>query len=122
MRIFNPAPYIGLAAAVAVGVVAEPVAAHARLVSATPAPSSTVAATRILSLTFSERTVPAFSGIDVVDVAGEKVALRTAVAEDGKTVRGTLARRLATGRYRVDWRIASADGHRMTGSYSFSVR
>ena len=119
MRNFNPAPFIAVAAAVAF--VAGPAAAHARLVSATPAPNSTVAATRTVSLTFSERTVPAFSGFDIVNAAGDKVAVRTSVAEDGKTLTGALARPLAAGAYRVDWRIASSDGHRMTGSYTFSV-
>ena len=120
MRHFNPATFIAVAAAVAFA--AGPAAAHARLVSATPAPNATVAATRTLSLTFSERTVPAFSGFDVVNAAGDKVAVQTSVAEDGKTLTGTLARALAVGTYRVDWRIASSDGHRMTGSYTFSVR
>lgn len=117
----NPglAPFI-IAAAVAVA--AGPAAAHARLVSATPAPDATVAAPRTISLTFSERAVPAFSGFDVVNAAGEKVAIRTAVAADGKTLTGTLARPLAAGTYSVQWRLASSDGHRMTGSYAFSVR
>jgi len=114
MRHFNPAPFIAVAAVVAFA--AGPAAAHARLVGATPAPNATVAATRTLSLTFSERTVPAFSGFDVVNAAGEKVAIETSVSEDGKTLTGTLARALAAGEYRVDWRIASSDGHRMTGS------
>jgi methionine-rich copper-binding protein CopC len=120
MRHFNPAPFI--AVAVAVAFAAGPAAAHARLVSATPAPNSTIAATRSISLTFSERTVPAFSGFDVINSAGEKVVVQTSVAEDGKTLTGTMARPLAAGAYRLDWRIASSDGHRMTGSYTFSVR
>ena len=120
MRHFNPAPFIAVAAVVTFA--AGPAAAHARLVGATPAPNATVAATRTLSLTFSERTVPAFSGFDVVNAAGEKVEIETSVSEDGKTLTGTLARTLATGEYRVDWRIASSDGHRMTGSYTFMVR
>jgi len=120
MRHFNRAPFIAIAAAAAL--VAGPAAAHARLISATPAPNSTVASTQSLSLTFSERTVAAFSGFDVVTAAGEKVAVRTSVGEDGKTLSGTLARPLAAGSYRIDWRIASSDGHRMTGSYTFSVR
>lgn len=120
MRNFNPAPLIAVATIVAFA--AGPAAAHARLVSGTPAPNTTVSATRTLSLTFSERTVPAFSGFDVVNAAGDKVAVRTAVAEDGKTLTGVLTRPLAAGAYRVDWRIASSDGHRMTGSYTFTVR
>ena len=120
MRYFNPAPFIAVAAVVAFA--AGPAAAHARLVSATPAPDSTVAATRTLTLTVSERSVPAFSGFDVVNSAGEKLAVRTSVAEDGKTLTGTLRRPLTAGDYRIDWRIASSDGHRMTGSYTFTVR
>lgn len=120
MRHFNLAPVVAVAAVVAFA--AGPAAAHARLLSATPAPNSTVAATRSLSLTFSERTVPAFSGFDVVNAAGDKVAIRTSVGEDGKTLTGALARPLAAGAYRVDWRIASSDGHRMRGSYTFTVR
>lgn len=120
MRSFNRTPFIAVAAAVAFA--AGPAAAHARLVGATPAPNSTVAATRTLTLTFSERTVAAFSGFDLVDAAGNKVTVRPSVAEDGKTLTGTLARPLAAGAYRIDWRIASSDGHRMTGSYTFSVR
>lgn len=120
MRNFHPAPFIAVAAAVAF--TAGPAAAHARLVSATPAPNATVASTRALSLTFSERTVPAFSGFDVVNAAGEKIAIQTSVAEDRKTLTGTLPQALAAGAYRIDWRIASSDGHRMTGSYTFTVR
>lgn len=120
MRHFNPAPLIVIAAAAALS--AGPAAAHARLVSATPAPDSTVAATQTLSLTFSERSIPAFSGFDVVNAAGEKAPMRGAVSEDGKTLTGVLDRPLAAGAYRVEWRIASSDGHRMTGSYTFTVR
>jgi len=120
MHNFNPAPFIVVAAAVAF--TAGPAAAHARLVSATPAPDSSVAATRTLSLTFSESMVPAFSGFDVVNATGDKIAVSTNVAEDGKTLTGALARPLTAGAYRIDWRIASSDGHRMTGSYAFSVR
>ena len=120
MTRFNPSAFITVAAVVAFA--AGPAAAHARLVSANPAANSTVASTRSISLTFSERTVPAFSGFDVVNAAGEKVSMRTAVTEDSKTLTGALARPLAAGAYRVDWRIASSDGHRMTGSYTFTVR
>ena len=120
MRHFNPAPIIAVVAVVAFA--AGPAAAHARLVSATPAPNATVASTRTLSLTFSERMAPAFSSFDVVNAAGEKVAIQTSVAEDGKTLTGNFSRALAAGAYRVDWRIASSDGHRMTGSYTFTVR
>lgn len=97
-------------------------AAHARLVSATPAEKSTVVAPRVVTLTFSDRVAPAFSGFDVVSVDGAKAAVRTQVSQDGKTITGALARPLTAGHYVVNWRIASTDGHRMTGSYDFVVR
>lgn len=121
MRNLVPVPFIAVVA-VAATFAAGPAAAHARLVGATPAPASTVAPTRTLSLTFSERCVPAFSGFDVVNEAGEKVAMERAVSEDGLTLTGMLSRPLTAGVFRIDWRLASSDGHRMTGSYTFTVR
>jgi len=113
---------LSVVAAAALVLAAGPAMAHARLVGATPAPDSTVAAPRSVSLTFSERMVPAFSAFDLVNAAGEPVAVQISVAGDGKTITGLLSRPLTSGPYRVNWRIASTDGHRMTGTYSFSVR
>lgn len=108
-------------AVAAVVALAGPASAHARLISATPAPDSMVASTRTLTLVFSERSVPAFSGFDVYDANGTKLQMRASISEDGKTLSGTLARPLAAGTYRVEWRLASGDGHRMTGNYNFMV-
>ena len=96
--------------------------AHARLVSATPASGATVAAPRSISLTFSERFAAPFSTFEVEDGRGRAVALTKAVSEDGKTLGGSFAAPLPAGTYRVTWAIAAADGHRMTGTYSFTVR
>lgn len=117
MRLF---PLATVVAAVVVAT-AGPAAAHARLISATPAPDSMVAPTRTLTLVFSERSAPAFSGFDVYDANGTKLQMRPSISEDGKTLSGTLARPLAAGAYRVEWRLASSDGHRMTGAYTFMV-
>ena len=112
-----------LAASVAaLSLLAGQAEAHARLVSATPAAGATVAAPRTISLTFSERMVPAFSGFDVVDAAGATIVVRTQVSEDGKTLSGAPARALPAGAYVVNWRVASPDGHRMTGTTRFVVR
>lgn len=120
MTILRTVASLGFAAAV----VAAPIAAqaHARLVSATPAAKSAGASPRVVTLTFSDRVAPAFSSFDVVNAAGAKASVRTQVSQDGKTITGTLARPLAAGAYVVNWRIASTDGHRMTGSYDFTVR
>ena len=47
--------------------------------------------------------------------------MRASISDDGKTLSGTLARPLAAGTYRVEWRLASGDGHRLTGNYTFMV-
>lgn len=108
------------AAAVVIG--ASPVSAHARLVSATPASAAIVSAPGAVSLTFSERFAVPFSSIEVKDGQGRAVTLRQEVSQDGKSLSGSFARPLTTGVYEVRWAIAAADGHRMTGSYSFTVR
>ena len=109
-------------AAGALLLVATQADAHARVVASTPAASATVASPRSISVTFSERVVPAFSGLEVVNAAGAKFAVTRAVSEDGKTLSGRTARPLAAGAYTVNWRVASADGHRMTGAIAFTVR
>jgi copper resistance protein C len=113
---------LSLAAVAAVALATGEAMAHASLVSATPAPNATVAPTRTVSLTFSGRIVARFSDFDVVDSVGNKATVTISHSDDGKSMTGVLSRPLAAGRHRVDWRIASIDGHRMTGSYVFTVR
>jgi methionine-rich copper-binding protein CopC len=113
---------LSLVAAAAVVISASPVSAHARLVSATPESGAVVSAPGGVSLTFSERFAAPFSSVEVKDVEGRAVTLRQEVSQDGKTLSGSFARPLSTGVYEVRWAIAAADGHRMTGSYSFTVR
>ena len=62
------------------------------------------------------------SGLDLVSAAGTKIPVTSSVSDDGKTISGAPARPLAAGAYVVNWRVASPDGHRMTGSTNFSVR
>lgn len=109
-------------AAGALLLVATQAEAHARVVASTPAASATVASPRALSVTFSERVAPAFSGFEVVNSAGARFAVTTTVSEDGKTVSGRTTRPLAAGGYSLNWHAASADGHRMTGVIAFTVR
>lgn len=113
---------LALTAASALVLSASSVLAHARLVSATPGNGTTVTAPRTISLTFSERFAAPFSTVEVEDSRGRPISLTKAVSEDGKTLSGSFAAPLTTGVYRVSWAIAAADGHRMTGTYSFTVR
>lgn len=113
---------ISLAVVASVLALASPAAAHARLVSATPSSDATVTAPRGISLTFSERFAAPFSAVSVEDSRGRAVDLTKTVSEDGRTLSGTYEAPLPAGTYRVTWAIAAADGHRMTGTYSFTVR
>lgn len=113
---------LSLFAAAAVVASTSPVSAHARLVSATPASGAIVSAPGAVSLTFNERFAAPFSSVEVRDNQGRAVTLRQEVSQDGKTLSGSFARPLTAGVYEVRWAIAAADGHRMTGSYNFTVR
>ncbi|MFN4287370.1 MAG: copper homeostasis periplasmic binding protein CopC [Brevundimonas sp.] len=114
--------FVPILAAAAAVVAASPAFAHARLVSATPAADSTVSAPSTIRLTFSERFAAPFSSIELEDGEGRPVAVRQSVSGDGRTLIADAAGPLAPGVYQVRWAIAAADGHRMTGSYSFTVR
>lgn len=110
---------------------AAPAFAHPKLVSSTPAASTTVNAPGRISLTFSERLMPRLSGLEVsmsgmpgmTNHAPMKISnVTTAVAEDGKTLVATFARPLGAGTYKIDWHVVSADTHRIAGSFAFTVR
>ena len=119
MSLFRLVPVAAVAAAL---MLPSAAAAHARLVSSTPAAGSSGASPRAISLTFSEKMAPAFSTFEVVNAAGVKTPVRTTVSEDGRTLSAPVVRPLAAGAYVINWRLASSDGHRMTGSVPFTVR
>lgn len=109
---------------------AAPAAAHPKLLGATPADAGAVAPTNKVTLRFSERIAPAFSGLAVSMVsmngrayppAAMPVAL-VVPGRDGKSLSATLKEPLPPGGYRVDWYAVGADTHRVTGSLSFTVR
>ena len=98
--------------------------AHAQLVSSTPTADAAVAAApKTITLTFSEKLVPAFSKFELVmpEHGGMKVAVATVVSGDGKSIVGTPEGTLIRGAYKVVWTAASAYGHRMTGEVAFRV-
>ena len=120
MRLNRIAPIVA-AAAVAI---ASPAWAHAHLVKSSPAVNAVAASPRQLSLTFSERIVPAFSKLELVMAMGGHsmaIPIKTAVAADGRTLVGTPQKGLTKGAYLLKWTAATSDGHRMTGSVPFRV-
>ena len=101
---------------------ASPAWAHARLVSSNPAADATVPAPKTITLTFSEKLVPAFSKFEISmpEHGGMKVPVKTKVSPDGKSITGAPGA-LMKGAYKVIWTAASADGHKMNGEVAFKV-
>ena len=119
MTAFRTLIALGGAAALAVS---GPALAHAKLVKSNPAAEATVKSPKTITLTFNERVVPAFSKFELSMPAHRMdIPVTTTVSRDGKRIVGTVGSRLMKGSYRVSWIAAGADGHKMTGSYSFKV-
>lgn len=125
---------IGIVAAMAAlltaSVTASPAAAHARLVSATPAPDTVVASPARLQLVFSEPLLADSSGValEMVDMPGMKMTspmampVTTALSADGETMTVTTAQPLPRGGYRLDWHAVTTETHRTEGSFAFKVK
>ncbi len=118
-----------LVVAAATVLTAAPALAHPKLVSATPGSNATVAPTAKVQLTFSEKLLPTFSGVDMTmtgmpGMASHppmKIAATVTVTADGKTMVVAFAKPLAKGTYRLDWHVVSSDTHRVKGGYAFKV-
>lgn len=97
--------------------------AHARLVSAEPAAHATVSAPKLIHLQFSEEIARRFSSLRLADMAGHPVALRAMSGDDAKVLEAAPTTALRTGPYTVTWTaVSTGDGHKTSGSYSFTVR
>lgn len=97
-----------------------PAFAHAHLKQANPADGETVGAPKQISLEFSEKLEPKFSGASITDAAGHEVNSGPAnVKNAGMTI---AVPALKPGVYHVSWHAVSVDTHRTEGNYSFTVR
>jgi copper transport protein len=112
-----------LAVALTTALVTAPAAAaHATLVSSTPAndavvvrpPSSVV-------LRFSEPVESAFGAVRVYDSDVRRVDAGRVIQPDENTVEAAIDRRLGRGTYTVTWRVVSADSHPVSGAFVFHV-
>lgn len=119
-------------AALMLGTLASPsmADAHTRVVASTPAQGATVARPRIVTLTFSEALLPPTVATSIVMTAmpgvpnhGEMVIrnFNSGWSAGNRTLTLTLRQPLRAGSYDVRWQAAGADGHRMTGTVSFTV-
>jgi methionine-rich copper-binding protein CopC len=119
-NVFGLAGLIGSAALLAT----SPAWAHAHLVSSNPAANATItAAPKTITLTFNEKLVADFSKFDLTmpEMANMKMAVKTTVSKDGKSIVGTTQAPLPKGAYKIVWTAASADGHKMNGEVAFKV-
>jgi copper resistance protein C len=103
--------------------VSAPVMAHAKLLRSNPIAQAVIATPKKITLTFSERLVPAFSTFKLSMTAHNmQVPLKTSVSRDGKTVTATPEGKLMAGAYTIAWTAAGSDGHKMQGEVPFKVR
>ncbi len=111
----RPAPRVTLTEA------AQAHAAHTGIVRRTPAPGATASGPRTVSLKLAQGVL---GGGLTVRRDGRRVAPATSGLKPGDrtVIRASFASALRSGAYGVSWHALSADGHRLTGSWSFSVR
>jgi methionine-rich copper-binding protein CopC len=112
-----------IAGAVVTSVVAAgPAAAHNGLVSTTPTDGATVArAPSAVALTFDEPALALGTALVVTDSAGQQVQAGSASLID-TTVSQALQPGIPAGEYAVTWRVTSADGHPISGRFTFTAK
>jgi methionine-rich copper-binding protein CopC len=114
---------IAAGAALALAAATE-ASAHAHLLASTPASDAATAAPKQLTLKFSEKLQPRFSGLSVTMPQMNDMAtpVKVTVSKDGKSLIATPTEPLSAGVYKVSWHAVSADTHRVQGAYTFTVR
>ncbi|MEU6100159.1 copper resistance CopC/CopD family protein [Streptomyces flaveolus] len=103
---------------------AGPASAHAALRSTDPGDGTVLPrAPRAVTLTFTESVGLRDDSFRVLDPGGHRLRTEDAGHADGRsdTARVTLPETLGEGTYTVAWRVVSADGHPVSGAFTFSV-
>lgn len=96
--------------------------AHASLQSSTPASNSVLEESpTAIVLEFDDAIEVAVASIELFDGNGDKVAIDTPRQGDADSVVTASVPSLADGIYAVIWRVTSADGHPVDGSFSFQI-
>ncbi|CCG03561.1 copper resistance CopC family protein [Blastococcus saxobsidens] len=112
---------VGAATALLLGSGVAPAAAHDGLVSTSPAADATLdTAPPEIQLRFSGPPLPLGTEVVVAGPDGADIAEGPAEIRDTAVVQ-QLAGTPAPGRYTVQWRSTSSDGHPLSGSYTFTV-
>jgi uncharacterized repeat protein (TIGR04052 family) len=100
--------------------------AHAMLVSSEPAANAVLATSpKQIKLVFSEALQAAGHTITLLDEKGNKVEIGKATLDPAdsskKTLIAEVPRALPMGKYTVEWRNLSTDGHSERGRFSFTL-
>jgi methionine-rich copper-binding protein CopC len=94
--------------------------AHAFLDHARPLVGSTVAsAPHEVTLSFTQKLEPAFSGVTITDASGARVD-QGKPQISGSTMSVAL-KSIGSGTYHVHWHVLSVDTHKTEGSFTFHV-
>lgn len=94
--------------------------AHIHLERSSPAEGETVAGVAAVELWFSGRVAAEWSRIEVRDGGGRGVEVGDVSSDAAGHLRvGVEA--LAPGPYEVRWNVVAGDGHRIKGTFSFTV-
>ncbi|BBX54523.1 MULTISPECIES: copper resistance CopC family protein [Mycolicibacterium] len=97
-------------------------AAHTSLVGSDPVNGATVASPlTAVVLNFSEEINPAFADVAVTSADGRNWVSGSASVEGTRLTVALGPDRLTDGLYTVGYRVVSADGHPVSGSYSFTI-
>lgn len=98
-----------------------PAQAHSTLIGSTPAADAAVAGSpEEIELQFNQTINTAFATVTLTDGEGTQRGSSESIV-DGDRVRLSIPEPLAAGDYTVGYRVISADGHPITGSYAFTV-
>ena len=101
-------------------VLASAAQAHSLLLSSVPPAGAVVNGAPVVTLRFNNRIEKKLSRIRLAPPRGEAQAL-TVRADGAVDALEAPLPPLAAGRYRVDWRVLSTDGHVVSGTFAFSV-
>jgi copper resistance protein C len=104
---------------------AQPVLAHAKLATESPLSNAVLLASpNELALTFSEAIELGFSQVTLMDSNKNPITIAKPRLDEHNPnqVRIQLPQPLGADIYEVQWHVLSVDGHKTSGSYSFTVK
>lgn len=97
--------------------------AHSHPVAYSPEPNSVVASPPAVTIHFTATLEPKFSSIKVTDAKGKQVnAKQSRVDSSDAKVMTVALPALNPGSYTVHWVSVALDGHRLEGTYDFTVK